>query len=100
MVVDQNEHTLAHAAIIAGMGLHTGVTVRMVVRPAPSGTGVVFVRSDIKDRDNHVAALAHNVTKTQLGTVITNSAGVSVSTIEHVMAAFSALGVDNVFVEL
>ena len=100
MVVDQNEHTLSRVAIIAGMGLHTGVTVRMVVRPAASGTGIVFVRSDIKDRDNRVAALAHNVTKTQLGTVITNAAGVSVSTIEHVMAAFSALGVDNVHVEL
>jgi len=100
MLPDQNEQTLAHAAIIAGIGLHTGAVVRMVVRPAPSGTGIVFVRSDIKDRDNRVPALAHYVTQTRLGTVITNSAGVSVSTIEHVMAAFAALSVDNVFVEL
>lgn len=100
MITDQNEQTLAHAAIIAGMGLHTGVVVRMVVRPAPAGTGVVFVRSDITDRDNKVPALAHLVTQTRLGTVITNAAGVSVSTIEHVMAAFAALSVDNVYVEL
>ena len=100
MLPDQNEQTLAHAAIIAGIGLHTGVVVRMVVRPAPAGTGIVFVRSDIKDRDNRVPALAHYVTQTRLGTVITNAAGVSVSTIEHVMAAFAALSVDNVFVEL
>ncbi len=100
MVPDQNEHTLARAAIIAGVGLHTGEMVRMVVRPAPAGTGVVFVRSDISDRDNRVPALAHYVTKTTLGTVITNAAGVSVSTIEHVMAAFAALGVDNVNVEI
>jgi UDP-3-O-[3-hydroxymyristoyl] N-acetylglucosamine deacetylase len=100
MVTDQNEHTLARAAIIAGIGLHTGVMVRMVVRPAPAGTGVVFVRSDITDRDNRVPALAHYVTQTRLGTVITNEAGVSVSTIEHVMASFAALGIDNVFAEL
>ncbi|MGN6423827.1 MAG: UDP-3-O-acyl-N-acetylglucosamine deacetylase [Asticcacaulis sp.] len=100
MLQDQNEQTLAHAAIIAGMGLHTGEPVRMLVRPASAGTGVVFVRTDITDRDNRVAALAHNVTKTTLGTVITNAAGVSVSTIEHVMAAFAALSLDNVVVEL
>ena len=100
MVMDQNEQTLSRVAIMAGMGLHTGVTVRMVVRPAKAGTGVVFVRSDITDRDNRVPALAHYVTQTRLGTVITNEAGVSVSTIEHVMAAFAALSVDNVYVEL
>ena len=100
MLPDQNEQTLGHAAIIAGMGLHTGVPVRMVVRPAIAGTGVVFVRSDIKDRDNRVPALARYVTQTRLGTVITNAAGVSVSTIEHVMAAFSAMSLDNVVVEL
>lgn len=100
MLPDQNEQTLAHAAIIAGMGLHTGVPVRMVVRPAPSGTGVIFVRSDITDRNNRVPALADYVTQTRLGTVITNEAGVSVSTIEHVMAAFSAMSLDNVVVEL
>jgi UDP-3-O-[3-hydroxymyristoyl] N-acetylglucosamine deacetylase len=100
MLPDQNEQTLAHAAIIAGMGLHTGVPVRMVVRPAIAGTGVVFVRSDIDGLDNRVPAVAHNVTKTNLGTVITNSAGVSVSTIEHVMAAFAAMSIDNVVVEL
>jgi len=100
MVTDQNEQTLSRVAIMAGMGLHTGVTVRMVVRPASSGTGIVFVRSDIADRDNRVPALAHYVTQTRLGTVITNEAGVSVSTIEHVMAAFAALSVDNVYVEL
>jgi len=100
MILEQNEHTLCRAAIIAGMGLHTGVTVRMVVRPAPAGTGIVFVRTDVTDRDNRVPATAENVTQTRLGTVITNAAGVSVSTIEHVMAAFAALGIDNVHAEV
>src|SRR5690606_29274934 len=78
----------------------TGKPVRMVVRPAPAGAGIVFVRSDVSDRDNRVAAIATNVIQTELGTVIANEAGVSASTIEHVMAALAALGVDNVTIEL
>jgi len=98
MMIEHNEHTLERSAIIAGIGLHTGQTVRMVVRPASSGTGIIFVRTDIVAAgiDNVVPAKAHNVTQTRLGTVISNEAGVSVSTIEHLMAALAALGVDNV----
>lgn len=100
MLPDQNEHTLERCAIMAGMGLHTGEKVRLSVRPAPSGTGVVFIRTDVFGRDNVIEASAGNVTQTRLGTVITNKAGVSVSTIEHLMAALAALGVDNVIIEL
>ena len=73
---------------------------RVAVRPAAVNTGIVFVRTDIKDRGNRVAVTGECVTKTQLGTVIENAAGVKVSTIEHLMAAFAALGVDNAIVEL
>jgi UDP-3-O-[3-hydroxymyristoyl] N-acetylglucosamine deacetylase len=96
----QYQHTLAAPAIFAGVGVHTGAHVRCCARPAPAGTGITFVRTDIRDRDNRVQARGENVTKTQLGTVIGNEAGVSVSTIEHLMAAFAALGVDNALVEL
>jgi UDP-3-O-[3-hydroxymyristoyl] N-acetylglucosamine deacetylase len=61
---------------------------------------VVFVRTDVKDRDNRIPVSGEVVVKTQLGTVIANAAGVTVSTIEHLMAALSALGVDNAVVEL
>lgn len=102
MVPDQNEYTLERSAIIAGIGLHTGKTVRLTIRPAQSGTGVVFIRTDISGFgiDNVVPARAFNVTQTRLGTVISNAQGVSVSTIEHLMAAFAALGIDNVIVAL
>ncbi|WKL55880.1 UDP-3-O-acyl-N-acetylglucosamine deacetylase [Asticcacaulis sp. ZE23SCel15] len=100
MLPEHHEHTLATPAICAGVGLHTGERVRLSVRPAPAGSGVVFMRSDITDRDNIIAATAESVTQTRLGTVITNKAGVSVSTIEHLMAALSALGVDNVLIEM
>jgi UDP-3-O-[3-hydroxymyristoyl] N-acetylglucosamine deacetylase len=64
------------------------------------GSGIVFLRTDIRDGDARVPATGERVTKTQLGTVISNDEGVSVSTIEHLMAAFAALGVDNALVEL
>jgi UDP-3-O-[3-hydroxymyristoyl] N-acetylglucosamine deacetylase len=94
------QHTLKGPAIFAGVGVHTGAYVRVSCRPAPVDTGVVFVRTDVVDRDNRVPATGQAVTKTQLGTVIENAAGVSVSTIEHLMAALVMSGVDNAVVEL
>ncbi len=85
---------------MAGVGVHTGKRTRLSIRPAAPGHGIVFVRTDIKDRDNRVPVAAEAVIKTQLGTVIANAAGVEVSTIEHLMSAFCILGVDNVLVEL
>jgi UDP-3-O-[3-hydroxymyristoyl] N-acetylglucosamine deacetylase len=98
--VTVKQQTLAGPAIFAGIGVHTGAHVRVAVRPAAVNTGIVFVRTDVKDRDNRVAVTGEAVTKTQLGTVIENASGVKVSTIEHLMAAFAALGVDNAVVEL
>jgi len=95
-----HEHTLAGPAICAGVGVHTGDRVRLSIRPAPAGHGIVFVRTDIKDRDNRVPAKGEAVVATRLGTVIANEAGVTVATIEHLMAAMAALGVDNATVEL
>jgi UDP-3-O-[3-hydroxymyristoyl] N-acetylglucosamine deacetylase len=94
------QHTLAGPAIFAGVGVHTGAHVRACMRPAPAGSGIVFVRTDLKDLDNRVPATGECVVKTQLGTVIGNADGVTVATIEHLMAAFAALGVDNAVVEL
>ena len=99
-ISEVHEHTLAGSAICAGVGVHTGAHVRLSIRPAPSGAGIVFVRTDIKDRDNRVAARADMVVAARLGTVIANAAGVTVSTIEHLMAAMAMLGVDNATVEL
>ncbi len=93
------QHTLAGPAVCAGVGVHTGRRVRMAIRPAAANSGVVFVRSDLAG-DNRVAVSAGAVTRTQLNTEVSNTAGVSVSTIEHLMAAFAALGVDNVIVEV
>lgn len=92
--------TLAQAAVCAGIGLHTGARVRMVLKPAPAGTGIVFERTDMDCADRQIPARYDLVQSTDLGTTIVNGDGASVSTVEHLMAAFAGLGVDDVHVEL
>ncbi len=94
------QHTLRAPALFAGVGVHTGAYTRVAVRPAGPDCGIVFVRTDVTDRDNRVPATGESVCKTQLGTVIGNAAGVTVATIEHLMAALVMTGVDNAVVEL
>jgi len=94
------QHTVAGPVIFAGVGLHTGSHVRVAVRPAAIDAGIVFVRTDVHDRDNRVPVSPEAVCQTQLGTVINNAADVRVSTIEHLMAALAALAIDNCVVEL
>ena len=94
------QHTVRAPALFAGVGVHTGAYTRVNVRPAAAGAGIVFVRTDVRDRDNLIPATGEAVCKTQLGTVIGNAFGVTVSTIEHLMAAFAMLGVDNALVEV
>ncbi len=97
---DHLEQTLRAPAIIAGVGVHTGQRVRLAVRPAPTGTGIVFVRTDITDRDNRIPVSGEAVVEARLNTMIENGAGVRLSTIEHLMAAFCALGISNAVVEV
>ncbi len=94
------QHTVKAPALFAGVGVHTGVYTRAAVRSASPNSGIVFIRTDVTDRDNRVHATGAAVCKTQLGTVIGNAVGVTVSTIEHLMAALAMLGIDNAAVEI
>jgi UDP-3-O-[3-hydroxymyristoyl] N-acetylglucosamine deacetylase len=94
------QHTVKTPALFAGVGVHTGEYTQVAVRPADCDAGIVFVRVDITDRDNRVPVSPQAVCKTQLGTVIENAAGVTVATIEHLMAALVMSGIDNAVVEL
>jgi len=80
-----------------GMALHAGTTVRMTLSPAPSGTGVVFRRSDLGGAE--IAARYDKVGETRLGTVI-GEGKVSVGVIEHLMAAVAGAGIDDLLVTL
>ena len=96
---------LAHGVVGALVGAGARVVVADVDEAGGKaaeqlGPDVVFVRTDVSDRDNRVPAHGDAVCRTQLGTVIGNAAGVTVSTIEHLMAALAMLGIDNAVVEL
>ena len=83
-----------------GVGLHTGELVTATVHPASAEYGIWFRRTDIEDRDNLIAARWDTVVPSRLCTKIENAEGVSVSTIEHIMAALSGCGIQNALVEI
>ncbi len=94
------QNTLARPVHMTGIGVHRGVTANIRILPADPGHGILFKRTDITGTENIVHAKYDLVTDTALCTTISNSKGVSISTIEHLMAALAGCGVDNVVVEL
>lgn len=95
-----NQRTVESISSCYGIGIHTGRFINMTLRPAKENTGIVFVRTDVKDLDNVIYASYSNVIETSLGTVVSNSSSVKVSTIEHLMAALYGTGIDNVIIEI
>ena len=95
-----NQKTISKIVSISGIGLHTGEKVNLRIKPSNPNTGIIFKRIDVKSVSNEVNPLFYNVCETNLCTTISNDKGVQVSTIEHLMAAFYGLGIDNVLVEL
>ncbi|WP_323785912.1 UDP-3-O-acyl-N-acetylglucosamine deacetylase [Thalassovita sp.] len=92
--------TLKGPVTFTGIGLHSGKPVRMTLRPAMADQGVWFRRTDVLYKDAMVAAHWNAVKQSPLCTRIENDAGVSVSTIEHVMAALSGCGVHNALIDV
>lgn len=93
------QKTLKSSINCTGIGLHTGANVQMVLRPAAPDTGIVFRRTDLAGQPE-IAASFDCVTERALCTTIGKADGAVAMTIEHLMAAFAGLGVDNVVVEL
>ncbi len=91
--------TVRREISLAGMGLHSGRPARLVLRPSDAG-GIRFHRVDITDRDNMIPARYDLVNDTTLCTRLTNEAGASVSTVEHLMAALAGLGVTHVDIDI
>ncbi|MCI4664207.1 MAG: UDP-3-O-acyl-N-acetylglucosamine deacetylase [Neomegalonema sp.] len=87
--------TLSRAVRFEGVGVHGGQRAVAVISPAPAGSGIRFIRTDIVDRPNVIAARYDAVADTRLCTVLANEAGATVSTIEHLMAALAGVGVTN-----
>lgn len=94
------QKTLRRSIPCRGVGLHSGTTVEMTLHPAAADRGIRFRRTDVTDRDPWIAARYDRVVDTRLCTVIGNRDGVTVGTIEHLMAAFAGCEIDNAIVEI
>ena len=94
-----NQKTIKNSLKFTGVGLHSGKKVIMKLYPAPPNTGITFKRSDLKNH-NLIYPSVFNVSSALYCTKITNENGISVSTVEHLMAALCGLGIDNLLIDL
>ncbi len=96
--VDPHQYTLRHTVSCCGVGLHSGRTVNLTIKPAPVNNGIRFFRTDLPS-NMHIPARVNQVVDTRLATTLGNG-HFQVSTTEHLLAALQGFGVDNVDVEL
>ena len=94
-----NQKTINNYVKFTGVGLHSGKTVQVCIKPSEPNTGIIFKRIDL-EKDNLIIPNFSKVSNTSLNTTISNEMGVKVSTIEHLMGALFGLGIDNALVEI
>ena len=92
--------TLKQVINCNGIGLHSGAKVKLRVKPSPAHYGIWFKRIDITKKDNMIAAHYLNVTESLLCTTLANESGISISTVEHLMAALAGCGIQNALIEV
>lgn len=92
------QRTIEKTITISGIGLHSGARINLKLRPAEANTGIIFYRTD-GEQTVAIKATHENVVDTRMATVIGNQ-GMTVSTIEHFMAALAAYGIDNLHVDI
>lgn len=98
---ERRQRTVARRISLSGIGVHSGRPAAITLSPAEPDTGIIFVRTNLRDQDDvEIAARAESVSSTALCTVLGDPAGASVATVEHLLAALSGLGVDNAMVEV
>jgi|TARA_B110000902_G_scaffold264372_1_gene345719 UDP-3-O-[3-hydroxymyristoyl] N-acetylglucosamine deacetylase len=94
-----NQKTINKDITLKGIGLHTGLDVNLVIKPAEPNTGIIFKRIDLKN-NNIIIPNLFNVSSAIFCTTISNENNVSVSTIEHLMGALYGMGIDNALIEI
>lgn len=92
------QRTLKTLVRATGVGLHSGVKVTMVLRPAAPDTGIVFRRVDLNPPVD-LPAVPHGVGDTRMASTLEKD-GAKLSTIEHLMSALAGLGIDNIYVDV
>jgi UDP-3-O-[3-hydroxymyristoyl] N-acetylglucosamine deacetylase len=96
----ETQRTLKGPISCVGVGLHSGVKVPMTLRPAEADTGIRFRRVDLAGGGALIPARWDHVVETRLRTTLGNADGVSLATVEHLMAAFAGCGIDNAEIEV
>ena len=94
-----NQKTINKSISFKGIGLHSGLEVSLIIKPAEPNTGIIFKRTDLKE-NNIIIPNVFNVSSALFCTTISNESGASVSTVEHLMGALYGLGVDNLLIEI
>jgi len=94
-----NQKTIKKSVTFSGVGLHSGKPSKICIKPSSPDSGIVFKRIDQKE-NNLIYPNFMNVSNTALNTTISNSNGVKVSTIEHLMGALFGIGIDNALIEI
>ena len=95
------QRTLAQSIHVTGVGLHSGERVALTLHPAAENSGISFRRTDLAGKQGEAIALnPYLINDTRLSSTIVTEDGVRVGTIEHIMSALSAYGVDNALIEL
>ncbi len=97
IIMIRYQRTIKNKILCNGIGLHTGKTVQMTLKSAPAGTGVVFIRTDLAN--TRIRAIAANTDTTSYATTLSQN-NASVKTVEHLLAAFAGLNINNVYVEI
>jgi UDP-3-O-[3-hydroxymyristoyl] N-acetylglucosamine deacetylase len=92
--------TIAERITLSGAGVHSGAPVTIAFVPADPDTGIVFHRLDGSGASYEIKALVSEVGTTDLSTTLANGTGVTISTVEHVMAAIAGSGIDNMIIEI
>lgn len=92
------QRSLQNAVRATGVGVHSGEAINLVLHPADENTGIIFRRTDMQP-EFEIPALIQYVSNTQLSTSIARD-GVSINTIEHIMSALAATGIDNAYIEV
>ena len=96
--MSEKQRTLVNEVSLSGKGLHSGIDVNVTFKPAPPNHGYKFCRTDLPGAPL-IDAIAENVTETSRGTTLVQGEA-SVATIEHILAAFAGMRVDNALIEI
>jgi UDP-3-O-[3-hydroxymyristoyl] N-acetylglucosamine deacetylase / 3-hydroxyacyl-[acyl-carrier-protein] dehydratase len=96
----KNQRTIASEISFSGVGLHGGEQATLVFKPAPIGSGIRFVRTDLAERPEIRVDVANTSESNQSRRTVLRQGDVTISTVEHVLAAVHGLGIDNITIEI